>query len=81
MDLALEPGACRMLFWALLVVFQICGSPFWGLLERGHDNGFDARGNEVSRAGSDGSVQGVAWDALGRLSSVTPPGRIFAAAR
>jgi YD repeat-containing protein len=59
-----------MLFLALLLVFQICGGPLWGLLERGDDNGFDARGNVVSRAGSDGSTQQLAWDALGRLSSV-----------
>ncbi len=30
MNRDLEPRACRMLFWALLVVFQICGGPLWG---------------------------------------------------
>ena len=91
MNLALEPRACRMLFWALLVVFQICGGPLWGFSVGARQasggaaspscqadsvhgiswtNGFDARGNVVSRAGSDGSTQQLAWDALGRLSSV-----------
>ena len=91
MNLALELRACRMLFWALLLVFQICGSPLWGFsvgarevsggaassscqAESVHGiswtNGFDARGNVVSRSGSDGSTQGFAWDALGRLISV-----------
>ena len=37
-------------------------------------NGFDARGNVVSRTGSDGSIQQLSWDALGRLISVTTPG-------
>jgi YD repeat-containing protein len=91
MNLALEPRACRMLFWALLLVFQICGGPLWGFSVGARQasggaaspschadsvhgiswtNGFDARGNVVSRAGSDGSTQQLAWDALGRLRSV-----------
>ncbi len=72
MNRDLEPRACRMLFWALLVVFQICGGSLWGFSE-GAREVFRAsarplwEGDAVpaSECAGAGAKSGVGWCQLG----------------
>ncbi|MEN9470398.1 MAG: hypothetical protein RL630_2131 [Verrucomicrobiota bacterium] len=77
MNRDLEPRACRMLFWALLLVFQICGGPLWDFSVGARETaGASAPhswvGDSVSApecAGA-GAKSGVGWCQLGASAAV-----------